>query len=175
MISHLRSLRRSALADLRGAAGITVVVLAMAATVILVTRSPNSAVVIPRATGASPTASPIFTLAEAEAAASRMVEGLTREEAKLTTWAGYWAWVDTYFGGVAGELPAGPPSADRQVWVVAVSGSVCCYWDYPFQLAPWGVFVYDATTGDGYGVNLGSLSSGGTWPPGLNTIRDRAS
>ena len=132
----------------------------------------TSAGVSLRVTGVPSAASPRFTRAEAEAAATKVVQGLTREEARLTTWGGFWAWVDTYIGQQG--MPNGPPTSGQTVWAVAVSGSVCCFFDDSFEHAPWAVLVYDATTGGPDGSYLGGLSSGETWPPGFDSIKDLA-
>ena len=68
---------------------------------------------------------------------------------------------------------AGPPSSE-EVWLVALSGSICCEFGSSTP-SPWAVYVYDATTGAPLSVLYGPPASSGAWPPGFASIQDLAS
>lgn len=147
---------------------------------------------------------PAFSRSAAEAAAMGSGTGIMREESKLTTWGFVWSYASGVLGGAVNpaETPSpsaggqvgpsaggvlingqavtpsptqalGPPST-QYVWLVALSGTICCEFGSSSP-SPWAVYVYNPTTGAPLSVLYGTPSSSETWPPDFDSIEDLAS
>lgn len=166
-----------------------VVIGAAVASAIVISRSPTASRVpaVSSPSLATPSALvPKFCRSDAEAAARQSASGvITREASKLSTDQIISAFINAWESGQSTvDLPGrlnplvGPP-ANREEWVVAVSGSISRSAAFePLLLPPgnisWAVFTYDATTGQGSGGFIASPSSATTWPPGWDEISDMA-
>lgn len=168
--------------------GIVVIAVALAS-VLVMTRS-SGASRVPAVSSSSPATpaalAPTFSRSEAEAAARQWASGVIMSEAsKLSTDQIISAFMNAWESGqttvgLPGRLnPRIGPPADREEWVVALSGSISrsAAWEPEFLPPgniPWAVITYDATTGQPTGGWVASPSSAVTWPPGWDEIYDMA-
>jgi len=166
-----------------------VVIGAAVASAMVISRSPTASRVpaVSSPSLATPSALvPKFCRSDAEVAARQSASGvITREASKLSTDQIISAFINAWESDQSTvDLPGrlnplvGPP-ANREEWVVAVSGSISRSAAFePLLLPPgnisWAVFTYDATTGQGSGGFIASPSSATTWPPGWDEISDMA-
>jgi hypothetical protein len=97
------------------------------------------------------------------------VNKITRIEAKLTTLSKLATAMDNM--SASGTSPYdGTVPAGRQIWMVAVAGTVTPAFDGR-ETFPWGVYIFDASTGDSLGMNA---KQSGQWPPYFDGITDLA-
>jgi hypothetical protein len=170
------------------ATGILVVAAAVASAMVLSGSSTSRrvpSVSSPSSTRPTPPV-PRFSRTEAEAAARKWASGVvTREASKLSTNEIISDFLNAWESGQSTvDLPGrlnpliGPP-ANREEWVVALSGSISrrVAWEpesLPPGSVPWAVITFDATTGDVTSGYAASPSSDVTWPPGWDQISDMA-